>query len=409
MFDSIWRRKPRKGRKQPLRQFLPRLYSGNIDLNVADGVSPDDAQEALQQQTAANKPGLSRRRQGGPANSIEEILSSSRDVEKAKETLSLMHNNSSNVSTDDADTNLPSGNLHASVFLACIYLLAYLSTAIIIYSFALEPDWTAVDSLYFAVNLLTTLGRGNQEPSTPAGQVCAILFSIFGGVLFGVLVGIARQQQQQKFMFNMDIQSKLSGDQHRRRRKKQATWCARLSEYLSTVTNDVQILVKDIRSVLWEDAPKIATLFVLAIPLGYREGWSPLDLLYFFVMSASTTGFGDFVATSQLGKLYCVIWLPLAAVGFGETLFKIAARYLQQRQRLHERKLLKRVLAVCDPQQVTTMEDFLGVVLTALQRVDAQDLQDIQAAFQSLERRRHIARRRGNTKVATHDSSHNST
>ncbi|MGD8682332.1 MAG: potassium channel family protein [Chloroflexota bacterium] len=39
------------------------------------------------------------------------------------------------------------------------------------------------------------------------------------------------------------------------------------------------------------------------------EGWSMLDSLYFSVIAASTVGFGDFAPTTDIGKIYTIIYV----------------------------------------------------------------------------------------------------
>ena len=40
----------------------------------------------------------------------------------------------------------------------------------------------------------------------------------------------------------------------------------------------------------------------------YAEGWSVIDSLYFCVMTMTTIGYGDFVPTTDLSKLFTIIY-----------------------------------------------------------------------------------------------------
>ncbi len=44
------------------------------------------------------------------------------------------------------------------------------------------------------------------------------------------------------------------------------------------------------------------------------EGWSPLDALYFSVVTLTTVGFGDFAPQTDLGKGFTIVFI-LAGVG----------------------------------------------------------------------------------------------
>jgi len=58
--------------------------------------------------------------------------------------------------------------------------------------------WSWIDSLYFCVITLTTVGYGDIVPVTDEGKLFTIFFSLFGiGVLFGFLHYLAKAQQHQ--------------------------------------------------------------------------------------------------------------------------------------------------------------------------------------------------------------------
>ena len=156
--------------------------------------------------------------------------------------------------------------------------------------------------------------------------------------------------------------------------------------------HDSMALLKDIQFVLSAELPEIMAVAVFAFILGYREGWSFVSILYFCIMSASTTGFGDFVPQSQINKLYCVFFLPLAVAVFGEVLGRIASVYVQRKARAKEAALLRRSITLCDLRRMDSnedgcvdMEDFLSFMLVALQKVEPQLLDDLKATFHALD------------------------
>lgn len=60
--------------------------------------------------------------------------------------------------------------------------------------YMLIEDWTFVDSLYFSVTTLTTVGFGNPAPTTDIGKLFTVFFVIGGvGIFLGVLNAIGMQ------------------------------------------------------------------------------------------------------------------------------------------------------------------------------------------------------------------------
>lgn len=59
--------------------------------------------------------------------------------------------------------------------------------------------WTVVESLYFSVVTLTTVGFGDFTPTTPGGQIFTIFYILTGiGVFVALLASVAQQYIAQK-------------------------------------------------------------------------------------------------------------------------------------------------------------------------------------------------------------------
>ncbi len=61
-------------------------------------------------------------------------------------------------------------------------------------------------------------------------------------------------------------------------------------------------------------ASAISALVVGTIAYTILEGWSPLDSLYFSVVTLGTVGFGDLHPTTDLAKLFTIVYI-LAGLG----------------------------------------------------------------------------------------------
>ena len=281
--------------------------------------------------------------------------------------------------------------------ICALYALTYVAIAIVAYSFVFEK-WSIVDSVYFAVSTFTTVGYGDLEPSTVPGMLFTIVFAVYGVIILGIFIGIfghylsegqAKAVKIMKRKRHKRIISVLLTEQTERQRKKE------VQRIKDTFFSDHHSLLKDIIRVIKREAPEILFVMLLALILGIREGWSLTSTLYFCVMSASTTGFGDYTPRNEIDKVYCIFFLPLAVAVFGEVLGRIANVYIQRKARLREQAFLRRSITMCDLRRMDAnqdgsvdMEEFLCFMLVALQKVDKETIQDLKDAFYSLDRNR---------------------
>lgn len=73
-----------------------------------------------------------------------------------------------------------------------LVLIGLLATGTLFYSLA--EDWSPLDSLYFSVTTLATVGYGDFAPKTDSGKVFTIFFVLAGvGVLVVFASEVARQ------------------------------------------------------------------------------------------------------------------------------------------------------------------------------------------------------------------------
>jgi potassium channel subfamily K len=278
--------------------------------------------------------------------------------------------------------------------LCLFYTSIYMGVSVIAFSFVFEK-WTIIDSLYFAVSTFTTCGYGNLTPTTPAGQVFTIFFAIYGVIILGVFIGVVghsiseaqtRALKKLKKGRQEEILETLFTEDERDRKE-----CDELIR--EGLLYDHASLMDDIKRVLVAELPAILLVAVAALVLGYREHWPVISTLYFCVMSATTTGFGDYTPTSQIDKVYCIFFLPLAVAVFGEVLGRIAGVYIQRKVHRAEVKFLHRSVTRCDlgrmdanKDGMVDMEEFLCFMLVALQKVDRESINDLKTIFRSLDK-----------------------
>ncbi len=76
-------------------------------------------------------------------------------------------------------------------------------------------DWTIVESLYFSIVTLTTVGYGDLSPTTDVTQIFTIFYILTGiGVFVALLASVAQQYIEQKAE-SPSARERLSSRRHR--------------------------------------------------------------------------------------------------------------------------------------------------------------------------------------------------
>jgi voltage-gated potassium channel len=66
-----------------------------------------------------------------------------------------------------------------------------------------------------------------------------------------------------------------------------------------------------------------------------NEGWSYIDALYFCVMTMSTVGYGDLVPTSNLSKIFTMVYAVISIGAFVAMVSKLAKAMLARSAHAH--------------------------------------------------------------------------
>jgi len=108
-----------------------------------------------------------------------------------------------------------------------------------------------------------------------------------------------------------------------------------IAMYLAT-TEFVRALLRALRDPA-SKALILTTAVVIALGTvfySFHEDWSPLDALYFTMMTLMTIGYGDLVPTTALSKAFTVLY---AMIGIGLVASTVAVLAVAATERAHDR------------------------------------------------------------------------
>jgi potassium channel subfamily K len=281
-----------------------------------------------------------------------------------------------------------------AVLVGLVNILIYHLLAVTAFSFVFEK-WPLIDSIYFGVVCFTTVGFGDLVPHTDLGKLFVIFFAVYGILILGFFVSVIGElviemqdraiKSARRTASRHVLRMFSSGDEMSERVEEEE------AEEIES-KNQQKSLVVELLRVLMLEAPILAIISLIAILIGFSEGWSIIKSLYFCVITSTTIGFGDLHPDKTSLKVLSILFLPFAVAVFGECLGRVAGVFFDRANRQSEKEFLARQLTLSDLKTMdvdadgkVSMGEFLGYMLVAMQKVDKEDMVELQQLFHKLD------------------------
>jgi len=272
----------------------------------------------------------------------------------------------------------------AGISLVVTIVVLYYVLALVAYGHLFER-WSYIDCLYFATLTFTTIGYGDVSPTTDGGLLFTVFFSLYGVFILGYFAGLAGE----KFV---DYQNSRR-EKMRNSARRQMTAMFEEQEDGEERKNTRHVVLNLIFDAIRIQIPLVTILLGVGISYGtIVEHWTFIESLYFTVLTFSTVGYGDFAPTEQWVRLACVIFLPLCAFIFCDMIARIASAYMGFKIHQEEEEFLNRQLTQTDLERMdadqngdVSFGEFLSFILTAMEKVNESDIDDLKALFDRLD------------------------
>ena len=204
----------------------------------------------------------------------------------------------------------------------CLYLtLILLAIGVAVFTLLVEK-WSIIDSLYFTLVLLTTVGYGDIAPVTPAGKIFTVIFAIGGVFVIGLALGVVGSELVDS---EIDVLiERASSRESRESSSSQASLLESWGKFGQICSSVIRIL---------------SPIFVGAFIIAYLEGWPWYDAFYYTVITATTVGLGDLSPRSKWSEACAIAFIPLAVAAMAHILDECTTFVMRRRREKRSKKL----------------------------------------------------------------------
>jgi len=147
----------------------------------------------------------------------------------------------------------------------------------------------------------------------------------------------------------------------------------------------------------WQVATSLVTIAALvaigACYVSWSEGWGAVDAVYWAVVSASSTGYGDLVIKNETTRWFCIVYLLIAVGGFAMSLSKFSSIVMEVEAERAMNEFVNRGVSMAmieemdvDGSGSVDRAEFLRYMLITMGKVGAVDLDKLLGIFAKLDR-----------------------
>jgi hypothetical protein len=293
-------------------------------------------------------------------------------------------------------------------------IMSYFLLGVLAYHKIVE-QWPIVDALYFTCVTFSTVGFGDVTPTSALSQGFTTCFGLGGIAFLGAAiatigstvvnaereaVAVAKKKSRDKLLRLFCDMPHVLG-KFRQKSTAQQLKVVRHAEAKTpdqdcpkTAASGPKKWYQTVRRLLLPAIPSLSLILTGGLVMRFLEGntWSLIETLYFSLVTASTIGFGDLAPTSARGRLFAVVFIPLAVAAAGEIFSTIALSFVQQRQKKIFAAELSSDLSMAhlkamdaDGDGQITREEYVAFMLLEMGRVDRAELEELQGQFKRLD------------------------
>lgn len=274
----------------------------------------------------------------------------------------------------------------------------------LIFTFALDDGFVHqegnnvfLDALYFCVVTFTTVGYGDSVLENNTVRFFVMVAALVGLIIFGLLFGMFGKKlvDKEKNLLKSKKDRKGAKMLNSFKGKKNDDSGSETDSHgddESSVSTIPETLLKKVSMILLWRTPVLVLIGVVGIIIGHFEDWDIMESLYYAYITATTIGYGDYSPKTEGMRVVALFFIPLSVGIVGELVGAIGGAFIEVETDAAEDEFLDRDITLedldhidNDNDEVVTKIEFLTFMLTAMKKVDAEEIEEIMEKFNELD------------------------
>eukprot|EP00808_Paulinella_micropora_P014924 g56778.t1 len=291
------------------------------------------------------------------------------------------------------DCNMPRPLEKDSTLMFRIVLAVIVFIAIGVIFYTLVEGWTVLNSIYFILVTMLSVGYGDFTPNTQGSKVFTTIYAFVSFILMVTAITVIGN-------WLLDAQEDVVIQGYRRLKNNYRIRRAKIKD--STTAEErmngiSQPLLSHARPeplpFPWPSFVFPFTLYCIgALVFAFLEKWNFVDAIYFSMITLCTIGYGDITAKTVGGRIFCIFYLLFGCISLG----KLAKDLLEWHRSTQQSKLLDFIVnSYKGEDELTGMDldgdgridkvEWLTHVLTSSESIEKSVIMTILARFEEMD------------------------